>query len=187
MNMLSRSPLAHAGDTQHGLMHSMGRRWLIASLVVLASAALLAILIASLLAFGVFTRTPTSLTLATNVNGSTHLARAYSSTSSISVLALSDTIDLNNSLPPPTGLTAKAGNAQVTLTWHAVKEATGYWIYLRNVTAGQATYTKEPFPVTGTSSTVKPLTNEDMYCFYVSAFNAHGGSGPSNIACATPS
>lgn len=184
MNVLPRSSLAHAGDTQHGLMHSMGRSFPHASVIVLA--ALLAILIASPLAFGVFTRTPGSLTLASNVGGSTHLASAYASTS-VSALALSDTIDLNNSLPAPSGLTAKAGNAQVSLSWHAVTGATGYWIFLRNVTAGQPSYTKEPFPVTGTSSTVKLLTNGDRYCFYVTAFNARGGSGPSNIACATPS
>jgi predicted phage tail protein len=84
----------------------------------------------------------------------------------------------------PTGLTASAGNAQVSLSWKAPGSdggaaVTGYRIY-------QGTGTKPAASVTGTSTTVEGLTNGTTYSFTVTAVNQAGegpGSGP---ASATP-
>lgn len=151
--------------------------------------ALIVLLSTVILACGVSTLVPTPggapLATKTYDGAHPHLVGVDAIVSSL-VFAFSATSAPSSSLPAPTDLDATAGHAQVSLTWNGVKGASGYFVWWRDVTVGQTTYTRSPYPVTGTSYTVQPLTSGDRYCFIVTAFNANGGSGPSNIACATP-
>ena len=84
----------------------------------------------------------------------------------------------------PTGLTATAGNAQVTLGWTASAGATSYNIY-RGTATGTETLIKTG--VTTTSFTDTGLTNGTTYFYKVTAVNAVGESAKSNEASVTPS
>jgi len=78
----------------------------------------------------------------------------------------------------PTGLSATAGNAQVTLSWSASSGATSYNLYRNgtNVRAG----------ITGTSVTDAGLTNGTTYSYQVSGTNAAGEGSRSSTVSATP-
>ncbi|WP_317259372.1 fibronectin type III domain-containing protein [Paenibacillus baimaensis] len=84
----------------------------------------------------------------------------------------------------PLGLTATAGNAQVTLSWTAVTGATGYNIK-RSTTAG-GPYTTVATNVYGSPYTDTTVTNGTTYYYVVTAVNSGGESGNSNEASATP-
>jgi hypothetical protein len=88
--------------------------------------------------------------------------------------------------PPsiPTGLTASAGNTQVSLTWSASSGATSYHVK-RGTTSG-GPYTQVAAPTTNTY-TDTGLTNGTPYYYVVSAVNEGGESGNSSEASATPS
>jgi len=85
--------------------------------------------------------------------------------------------------PAPTGLTATAGNQQVSLSWNASAGATSY-----NVKRGAASggpYAPLASPTT-TSYTDKAVTNGTTYYYVVTAVNASGESANSNEASANP-
>ncbi|WP_239618031.1 lytic polysaccharide monooxygenase [Cohnella mopanensis] len=84
----------------------------------------------------------------------------------------------------PTGLTATAGNAQVSLSWTASAGATSYTVK-RATTAG-GPYTNVLTGVTATSYTNTGLTNGMVYYYVVSASNSAGESANSSQASATP-
>jgi fibronectin type 3 domain-containing protein len=89
-------------------------------------------------------------------------------------------------LPPPatpTGLSAAAGNAQVSLTWSASSGATSYHVK-RSTTSGAETQISAP---TSNSYTDTGLTNGTRYFYVVSAVNSGGESANSNESAATPS
>jgi fibronectin type 3 domain-containing protein len=92
-----------------------------------------------------------------------------------------------SSTPPttPTGLTATAGDAQVSLTWTASADATGYDV-LRSTNGIDGTYTALTSGVASTSYTDSDVTNGTQYCYEVDASNANGTSDPSSPQCATP-
>jgi kumamolisin len=82
----------------------------------------------------------------------------------------------------PTGLTATAGNGQVSLTWTGSSGATSYEV-LRSTTSGS----ESPLTsVTSTSYTDTGLSNGTTYFYVVEAANTYGTSGASNEASATP-
>jgi hypothetical protein len=98
-----------------------------------------------------------------------------------------------NTNPPVTGLTATAGNSQVTLNWSAYPGATSYNVaratasggacpsgcnYINNANSG---------PTTTTSYTDSNLANGTTYYYQVNANYSGGISGLSNQASATPS
>jgi fibronectin type 3 domain-containing protein len=87
--------------------------------------------------------------------------------------------------PPlaPTGLTATAGTAQVSLTWTASSNATSYNVKLATTTGGSYTTITN---ITGTNFIVTSLANATTYYFVVSALNANGESANSLEANATP-
>ena len=87
--------------------------------------------------------------------------------------------------PPatPTGLTANAGNQQVSLTWTASSGATSYHVKRGTATGGPYSTVASP---TGTTYTDSSLTNGTGYFYVVSAVNANGESGNSSEASATP-
>jgi cellulose 1,4-beta-cellobiosidase len=66
----------------------------------------------------------------------------------------------------PTGLTASAGNAQVTLNWAATAGATSYNVY-RSTSSGAETLLQTG--VTGTTYTNTGLTNGTTYFYKVAA------------------
>ena len=79
--------------------------------------------------------------------------------------------------PPaaPTGLDINAGNGQVSLSWNAVSEATGYTVYYRS---SSGVTTSDASKASATNSVViSGLTNGTTYYFAVVATHA-GGTSP---------
>jgi hypothetical protein len=83
----------------------------------------------------------------------------------------------------PTGLTATAGNAQVTVSWNASSGATSYHVK-RGTTSG-GPYTQVAAPTTR-SETDTGLTDGTPYYYVVSAVGSAGESANSNEVNATP-
>jgi hypothetical protein len=85
----------------------------------------------------------------------------------------------------PTGLTATAGNGQVTLDWNASTGATSYNVY-RGTSSGGEGGTPIETGITGTSYVDSTVTNGTTYYYKVAAVNTGGTSGLSNEASALP-
>jgi fibronectin type 3 domain-containing protein len=83
----------------------------------------------------------------------------------------------------PTGLTAGAGNAQVSLKWSASGGATSY--HVKRATTSGGPYTQVSAP-TSTSYTNTALTNGTTYYFVVSALDSAGESANSTQVSALP-
>ena len=89
----------------------------------------------------------------------------------------------------PAGLTATAGNAQVSLSWTAPASNGGAQITSYDIYAGTTANVKVSTPVTsskGTSVTVKNLANGTTYFFKVTAVNQAGQGPASGAASANP-
>jgi fibronectin type 3 domain-containing protein len=84
----------------------------------------------------------------------------------------------------PTGLTATAGNAQISLTWAISSGTTTYHLKRSTTTGGPYTQISAP---TSTAFTDTGLTNGTKYFYVVSAVNTAGESANSAEASATPS
>jgi fibronectin type 3 domain-containing protein len=82
----------------------------------------------------------------------------------------------------PTGLTAVAGNAQVTLNWTASSGATDYYVKRSTTTGGPYTQIATP---TSANYTDTGLTNGTKYFYVVSAYNSAGQSANSAEVNAT--
>jgi hypothetical protein len=85
--------------------------------------------------------------------------------------------------PAPTGLTAKAGNSQVSLTWSAASGAANYEV--DRATASSGPYTAIAFP-TGTSFTDFHVINGTQYFYEVASFGSLGSSSFAGPVSATP-
>jgi hypothetical protein len=83
----------------------------------------------------------------------------------------------------PTGLTATAGDTQVSLSWSASSSATGY--HVKRATTSGGPYTQVATP-TSTNYTDTGLTDGTTYYYVVSAVNAAGESANSGQVSATP-
>ena len=89
----------------------------------------------------------------------------------------------------PSGLTATAGNAQVSLSWTAPASDGGAQITSYDIYEGTTGNVKTTAPVAsskGTSVTVKNLANGTTYYFKVAAVNTVGVGPASSAASATP-
>lgn len=84
---------------------------------------------------------------------------------------------------PPSGLSATAANATVSLSWTGSGGATSYNVKRSTVSGGPYTTVGSP---TGTTFTDSGLTNGTTYFYVVTAVNSVGESGNSNQASATP-
>jgi fibronectin type 3 domain-containing protein len=86
-----------------------------------------------------------------------------------------------------TGLTATAQNdGTIKLTWNSLGANTWYWVYQRDLTAGETEMTKLSLPIAeGTTMTAGFLAHGHQYEFRVAGYN-RGGEGPqSDPATAT--
>src|SRR5262249_39613483 len=85
--------------------------------------------------------------------------------------------------PPPTGLTATAGDAQVTLSWTGSAGATSYNVKRATVSGG-------PYTTVATTSLTSfvniGLTNNTTYYYVVSGINPAGEGANSTQVSATP-
>ncbi|MEU7906599.1 fibronectin type III domain-containing protein [Actinoplanes sp. NPDC049118] len=86
----------------------------------------------------------------------------------------------------PTGLSAAAKpDGSVLLRWSAPAPGLWYYIYQRDVTAGEAEFTQLGIPVTaGTEMTAGGLTHGHSYEFAVAAINGAGESPRSTVVTA---
>jgi fibronectin type 3 domain-containing protein len=89
---------------------------------------------------------------------------------------------------PPSGLTATAGDGKVTLRWTASPtQGVWYWVYQRDVTLDQPTFTRFAYPLTTCCEvTAEYLANDHVYEFAVSATGPAGESAQAGPARATP-
>ncbi|MGO8672196.1 MAG: choice-of-anchor tandem repeat GloVer-containing protein, partial [Capsulimonadaceae bacterium] len=85
----------------------------------------------------------------------------------------------------PTGVTATAGNTQVSLSWTASSGATSYNVY-RGTASGDEASTAAATGITTASYTDTGLTNGVKYFYKVAAVNSGGTSAQSSEASATP-
>jgi hypothetical protein len=83
----------------------------------------------------------------------------------------------------PTGLTATAGNAQVSLSWSGSSGATSYNVGRGTTTGGPYTTISSP---TSTSYVDTGLTNGTEYYYVVAAVNSAGTSSNSSQVSGTP-
>ena len=84
----------------------------------------------------------------------------------------------------PTGLTATAGNTQVSLSWTASSGATSYHVKRGTATGGPYS---QAGAATAAGFTDTGLTNGTKYYYVVAALNANGESANSSEVNATPS
>ena len=86
--------------------------------------------------------------------------------------------------PTPAGLTARAGDARITLTWSASAGATDYIVYRRSAPGEAALGTATG--VTALTFVDTEVTNGTTYHYSVRASNARGISAPSKETSARP-
>ena len=86
----------------------------------------------------------------------------------------------------PAGLTAAAGNGQVTLSWPAVGTAAAYNVYYSTSPSVSRTAGIKIANVVSTSCIVSGLTNDTTFYFVITSVNSSGESAESNPASATP-
>jgi fibronectin type 3 domain-containing protein len=111
-----------------------------------------------------------------------YVVSAYSSAGESANSAQVSATPLLPSPAVPTGLSATAGNAQVSLTWSASTGATSYHVK-RSTASGAETQIAAP---TSSSYTDTGLTNGTKYFYVVSAVNSGGESANSAEVSATP-
>jgi fibronectin type 3 domain-containing protein len=86
---------------------------------------------------------------------------------------------------PTSGLTATAGDGQVTLAWQPTIGATSYSIYAGTTPGGESP-TALVTGITGTSAVITGLTNGIAYYFVVVASNVGGSASASSETSASP-
>jgi fibronectin type 3 domain-containing protein len=86
----------------------------------------------------------------------------------------------------PTGLTATAGNDQVTLTWNSASFATSYNLYEGTASGGESK-TAVVTGIPSTTTTVTGLTAGTTYYFRVAGVNPYSVGPSSNETSAAPS
>ncbi|QGN50117.1 hypothetical protein GKC29_27050 [Micromonospora sp. WMMC415] len=80
----------------------------------------------------------------------------------------------------PTNLRGQpAGSGTIELNWDAPGPGLMYWVYQRDVTAGETAFTKSTYPNDGTTATRGFLSDGHLYEFKVTA-ESQGGEGPAS-------
>lgn len=103
-----------------------------------------------------------------------------------SATAASTTAAAGSKPPIPAGVTAAAGNAQVSLAWTASTGATSYNLYHSTTTGVTPANGTKIAGISSNSYTHSGLTNGTTYYYVVTAVNANGESAPSTQVSATP-
>ena len=80
---------------------------------------------------------------------------------------------------PPNLRATTAGSLEIDLSWDAPGPNVLYWVYWRDVTAGETSFRKSQYPTDRTEATWQYLTNTHVYEFKVSATNV-AGEGPTS-------
>ena len=86
----------------------------------------------------------------------------------------------------PTGPTATAGDAKVSLAWNASLAAVTYTVKRGTVAGGRYTAVTGATVLTATGFTDRTAANDTTYFYVVTAVNSAGASPNSNEASATP-
>ncbi len=86
---------------------------------------------------------------------------------------------------PPSGVTANAGNGQITISWNSVSGATSYNIYW-STSSGVTPANGTKIPDAASPFTQTGLTNNTTYYYIVTAVNSYGESIASGQVSATP-
>jgi hypothetical protein len=94
--------------------------------------------------------------------------------------------EVYGTVPVPTGLTATAGNTQVSLSWNASPGATSYNVYRATTTGGPYTLISTAGTVTETGYVDSTVANGTTYYYVLTGTNPYGESGKSSEAAATP-
>jgi subtilisin family serine protease len=124
-------------------------------------------------------------TLLSTVDPIASLAGVVVSGGRLNVEAAIDSCGTPTVPPAPTGLTANAGNAQVSLSWNLVGTANSYRVK-RSTTSG-GPYTTIATGLANTSYLDTNVTNGTTYFYVVSAVNGVGEGPNSSQVSATPS
>jgi len=82
-------------------------------------------------------------------------------------------------------LTVAPDDASATLSWTLSPGATGYYVYVKNVTAGETTFTKLPNPPPGPTWVATSLVNGSTYQFQLGTTKGTAEGVLSNIASVT--
>jgi autotransporter-associated beta strand protein len=111
----------------------------------------------------------------------------YYEVAAVNAAGVSANATVTVTAPPaaPASLSAIPGNALVILSWSAVANATGYFLYSGTSSSNENVVVVADF--TGTSYTNTLLTNGTTYYYVVAATNAAGLGPDSPEASATPS
>ena len=88
--------------------------------------------------------------------------------------------------PGATTLTVTPVNRGAALTWTAVPSATEYYIWVRNLTMQETTFTKLPIPIAGTSWTAGDMVAGASYEFKVQSMNGYIAGGTSSAKPVVP-
>jgi hypothetical protein len=83
-------------------------------------------------------------------------------------------------------LSAQPGDGQARLTWITSPGATAYYVYIKNMTAAEARFTKLPQPVPGPSWTAGGLVDGDTYQIYLGTTKGVTEGVLSNTVSVTP-
>jgi lysophospholipase L1-like esterase len=128
-----------------------------------------------------------------NANGEVRIAAGFAD-------ALASRFHLGRAYPAPfpvlpTGpltspqltVTPSSTPGQAVLSWTLAPGADGYYVYLRDVTANQTTFTKLPWPLSPTQNpwTASLLTTGDVYAFKLQACKGSDCGAFSNVANVT--
>ena len=108
---------------------------------------------------------------------------------SIGESANSNVVSSTPAVPPPdapTDLTATSGNAQISLSWTAVTDATSYRVYRATTPDGALVRITTTNPITTTTYVDSGLTNGTVYRYIVRAVNSVGESADSDEVSSTP-
>lgn len=98
-------------------------------------------------------------------------------------------VSATSTLPKPNAPTnlrgQTAGGGTIELAWDAPAPDLAYWVYQRDVTAGETTFTKSVYPNMTTSATRGYLSDGHVYEFKVTAVNASGEGAASGTVQVT--
>jgi pectate lyase/pectin methylesterase-like acyl-CoA thioesterase len=111
------------------------------------------------------------------------ILKTYNTDASTLVSSLTQSLPVVPSLP--TALNAESGDAQVSLTWNTVTDAT-YYNVKRSQTSGGSYTTINASNVSDTNFTDTTAVNGNTYYYVVTAANADGESAVSNEAIGKP-